>query len=144
MLPLLQIVHALGHFQKSTSRQTGRTERFIELADAQGLPAPHYYPDEIISLLEPSVAGAAVSESEALLQVLRSISEDQVEILADVVSMSLKVDKYRLLDQREALKQLLRAQLDNVRGWREGDQRDPIYLKFRESTTASLLRIDQA
>jgi hypothetical protein len=144
MLPLLQIVHALGHFQKSTSRQTGRTERFIELADAQGLPAPHYYPDEIISLLEPSVAGAAVSESEALLQVLRSISEDQVEILADVVSMSLKVDKYRLLDQREALKQLLRAQLDNVRGWREGDQRDPIYLKFRESTAASLLRIDQA
>ena len=141
---MLQIVQALGHFQKNTSRQTGKTERFIELADAQGLSAPHYFPDELVSLLEAPAQTAVIPESETILQVLRGIKEDQAEILTDVVTLSLKTDKYRLLEQREALKQIVRTQLDNVRAWREGDMRDPIYLKFKESSSAALIRIDQA
>lgn len=144
MLPLLQIVYALGHFQKVTSRQTGITECFIELEDAQGLPTPHYFPNEIIALLEVPTAGVAIPETEAILQILRTISEVQAEILGDVVTHSLKADKYRLLDQRDSLKQMIRSQLENVRAWREGDQRDPIYQKFFKSTAAALLRIDQA
>jgi hypothetical protein len=144
ILPLLQIVEALTLFKSTRSRQTGATERFIQLNDAQGLPAPFYFPNELISLLEPLPKEATVPESDGIIQVLRTIKEEQLEMLDDVVAGALKQDKYRLLAERETLKNVLRTQLECVRAWREGDQRDPVYLKFRASTSAAISRVDLA
>ena len=143
MLPMLQIVHALGHFRTLANRNTGKTERFMELTDSQGLRVAHYFPNELISLLDPPPAGMAFPESESVLLVLRGVTEDQAELLTDFVAQALKVDKYRLLNEREALKQQVRAQLDNVCAWREGNLQDSVYAKFRKSTSGALERIDQ-
>jgi hypothetical protein len=140
LLPLLQLAAALGLFRKEINPQTGQAERVLEVLDRQGLPQQHYYPDELVSLL--ALPAKAAQESAALKAILHRVGEAEVEVLEGAVGSTLRAEKYRLLTERETLKQQLREQLNAVRANRNNSTRDEIYLKFRDSTATALARVD--
>jgi hypothetical protein len=140
IIPLLQLTVALGLLRREANRQTGGYERVLEIRDPLGLPREYYYPDAVASLLElPAQPAKDVADLKAIL---RSTTEEQVEILEDSVTTALAAEKYRLSTEREALKQTLREQVDAVRQNRDNSTRDEIYLKFRDGTAEAMKRVD--
>jgi hypothetical protein len=140
LLPLLQLASAVELFRKEINPQTGQAERVLEVLDRQGLPQQYYYPDELVSLL--ALPAGPMQEIAAIKTILHRVGEAEVEVLEEAVGSALGTEKYRLLTERETLKQQLREQLNAVRANRNDSTRDEIYLKFRDSTATALARVD--
>jgi len=141
ILPLYQLAKALELLQPQEDTATNKRRWRLETRDADNLPEYHFYPNEIVALLDSGPEVETLSAAN-LQDVLNSATEEQVFYLEKALHPLLKSDHYKIAANREALKAILRLQLSTVLSHRAHNVEDIFYGKLRDSTKSAMAFID--
>ena len=143
ILPLYQLAIALELLQAQHDQATNKQRWRLETLDADSISEYHFYPDDVLSLLE-ATSDVGVLSAGVLEEALNSATEEQVFYLEKAVYPVIKSELYKAATNREALKAKLRDQLGVVLTHRSNNVEDAVYIKLRESTKNAIALIESS